>query len=89
MKIRPVGAQLFHADGRTDRRTDVMQLMTFRNFVMTPKNKYQNIWKNVGITLANGICLLFPRAVNFHYYACLVLSIVHRLDSLKAFLLFM
>jgi len=22
MKIRPVGAELFHADGRTDRQTD-------------------------------------------------------------------
>jgi hypothetical protein len=34
MKIRPVGAELFHADGRTD----MMQLIVaFRNFVNTPK----------------------------------------------------
>ena len=34
IKIRPVGADLFHADGRTD----MMKLMaTFRNFVNAPK----------------------------------------------------
>jgi len=37
MKIRPVGVELFHADGRTDRqteiRTDLTKLtVTFRNF---------------------------------------------------------
>jgi hypothetical protein len=37
MKIRPVGAELFHADrqteGRTDGQTDVMKLIVaFRNF---------------------------------------------------------
>ena len=26
MKIRPVGAELFHADGRTDRQTDMTKL---------------------------------------------------------------
>jgi len=35
MKILPVGAELFHADGRTD-RTKV--IFAFRNFVKTPKN---------------------------------------------------
>jgi len=35
MKIRPVGAELFHAD----RRTDVTKLIVaFRNFVNAPKN---------------------------------------------------
>jgi hypothetical protein len=41
MKIRPVGAELFHADGRTqtDRRTDMMNLtVAFRNFANAPKN---------------------------------------------------
>jgi hypothetical protein len=36
MKIRPVGAELFHADGRTDRETDI--IVAFRNFVKAPKN---------------------------------------------------
>jgi len=32
-EIRPVGAELFHADGQTGRRTDVAKLMVaFRNF---------------------------------------------------------
>jgi len=35
MKIRPVGAQLFHADGQTDM---TMQIATFRNFVNEPTN---------------------------------------------------
>jgi hypothetical protein len=27
IKIRPVGAELFHADGRTDRQTDMKKLI--------------------------------------------------------------
>jgi hypothetical protein len=39
MKIRPVGAKLFNADGRTDRQTDVTKLIVaFQNFVNAPKN---------------------------------------------------
>jgi len=35
MKIRPVGTELFHADGRTD----ITELkVAFRNFVNEPKN---------------------------------------------------
>jgi len=38
MKIRQVGAE-FHADGWTDRRTDMTKLMaTFRNIANAPKN---------------------------------------------------
>ena len=36
MKIRPVGAELFHADGRTD-MTNL--IITFRNFASAPKNR--------------------------------------------------
>jgi len=41
MKIRPVGAELFNADGRTDghsdKRTDTMKLIVaFRNFGKAP-----------------------------------------------------
>jgi hypothetical protein len=35
MKIRSVGAELFHADGRTDK---VTLKVAFRNFVNAPKN---------------------------------------------------
>jgi hypothetical protein len=34
MKIRPVGAELFHADGPTDRHDEAV---TFRNFSKAPK----------------------------------------------------
>jgi len=38
MKIRPVGAELFHADGRTNRRTGMAKLIVvFRNFANAPK----------------------------------------------------
>jgi len=38
MKIRPVGAELFHVDGRSDRQTDITKLtVAFRNFANTPK----------------------------------------------------
>jgi hypothetical protein len=49
LKIRPVGAELFHADGRidgqtdrgTDRQTDITKLIVaFRNFANAPKTTY-------------------------------------------------
>ena len=39
MKIRPVGAQLFHADWRKGRRTDMTKIIFgFRSFSNKPKN---------------------------------------------------
>jgi len=39
MKIRPLGAELFHVEGRTDRRTDMTKLIVaFRNFANAPQN---------------------------------------------------
>jgi len=39
MKIRSVGAELFHADGRTDRQIDTKKLIVdFRNFANAPRN---------------------------------------------------
>jgi hypothetical protein len=38
IEILPVGAQLFHADRQTDRRTDMKKLtVAFRNLVNAPK----------------------------------------------------
>jgi len=44
MKIRPMGGELFHADGRTDmtKLTDA-----FRNSVNAPKNKCYNCIKMI------------------------------------------
>jgi hypothetical protein len=38
MKIRPVGAELLHADGRTD-MTNL--IVAFRNFANAPKNDFK------------------------------------------------
>ena len=45
MKILPVEDKLFHADGQTDRQTDMTNLtVAFSNFVTAPKNgaKFEN-----------------------------------------------
>jgi len=43
MKIRPVGAEFFHADGDGRRRTDMTKLtVTFPHFVDAPINYKQN-----------------------------------------------
>jgi len=42
MKIHPVGAELFHTDGETNRRTDTTKLIVaFRNFGNVPENKWR------------------------------------------------
>jgi len=39
VKIRPVEAELFHADNETDRQTDMTKLiLALRNFANAPKN---------------------------------------------------
>ena len=39
--IRPMGAELFHADGRTDRQIDITRLIVaFRNFANVPNNAH-------------------------------------------------
>jgi len=37
MKIRPMGTELFYADGRTDRQVKLP--VAFRNFANAPKNR--------------------------------------------------
>jgi hypothetical protein len=37
MKIRPVGEELFHADGQTD-KTKLNTVVAFRNFANAPRN---------------------------------------------------
>jgi len=40
MKIRSVGVDLFHADGRTDGQTDMTKVIVgFRNFPNAPKSE--------------------------------------------------
>jgi hypothetical protein len=51
MKIRIVGDDLFHADRRTDRRTDMTKLIgAFRNLANRPKKIKSRI-------MAQAVCL--------------------------------
>jgi hypothetical protein len=44
MKISPVGTELLHADGRTDRQTNVTKLIVaFRISATAPKTMYTEI----------------------------------------------
>ena len=69
MKVPIVGTEFFHADGQTDRQTDMTKLIVaFRNFGKTYKNFDKTICnikplytqkaidRSVGI-VANGLCL--------------------------------
>ena len=49
MKIRPVGAELYHLDGRTD-MTEI--IVAFRNFENAPKyGSYRRRWTRVNSDL--------------------------------------
>jgi hypothetical protein len=55
MKIRPVGAELFQGNGRTDRQTDTTKLTAaFRNFAKAPKN-FQHQRLQVAIAMVHYI----------------------------------
>ena len=53
VKIRPIGAKLFHAEGQTERQTEVSKLVVaFRSFANAPKKN------NTGILLTFKYLLL-------------------------------
>jgi hypothetical protein len=57
MKIRPVGAELFHAEGKTDRRTDMTPTVAFRNFANKTKKEHlyhTHTVRNYSSTSVNG-----------------------------------
>jgi hypothetical protein len=68
MKIRPVGAELFHADGRTDSQTNMTKLtVTFRNFASSP-NKPWHIRQTRALLYSAADVLTVSRpAVHTHY----------------------
>jgi hypothetical protein len=50
VKIRPVEAELFRADGRTDGRADMMKLIVaFRQFVNEPENETEGPESDSGL----------------------------------------
>jgi hypothetical protein len=64
MKIRPVGAELFHADGQTHRQTDrqtelTKLIVTFHNFAKAPRNEHIVL----DIALGSYICITLDIAL--------------------------
>jgi hypothetical protein len=56
VKIRPVGAELFHVKRRTDRRRDIKPIVAFRNFSKATK-KVERAWPKVyGIPTFEPFC---------------------------------
>ena len=54
MKIRPVAAELLHADGQTDM---TKLIVAFRNFANAPKDAYSNLQYTATLSLCkNGTC---------------------------------
>jgi len=44
MKIRPMGTEMFHADGWKDRQTDVTKLIAaFRTFAYDPNKQFNEM----------------------------------------------
>jgi hypothetical protein len=56
MKIRPMEAELVHADRQTDRQTDITKLVVaFRNFANAPKNEFLGVISYVRSRLATQV----------------------------------
>jgi hypothetical protein len=67
IKIRPVGAKLFHADGQTDM---TKLIFAFRNFVKAPKNyikSHYNIKYNSFIPLKYHYSSSQPSSIFMHF----------------------
>jgi hypothetical protein len=69
MKIRTVGADLFHVDGHTNRQTVRMKpRVAFRNFTKAPKknfiftNNINNIWDLIKLRIKVGTFWIIQRA---------------------------
>ena len=68
MKIRRVGAELFHADGRTNRQTEMMKsTVVFRNFTNAPNmvygftNNINNVWDVIKLRIKLAIVCIIQR----------------------------
>ena len=76
MKILPVGAELFHVDGRTDgdgqtdRRTDITKLIVaFRNFEKEPKTNRRRGHRY--LTDLSGNYFYAKFTANIYVYICM------------------
>ena len=73
MKIRPVGAELFYADGRTDMET---LIVVFRSFANAPT--VVKVWNAYNLQPRNIYFVVFRHRGQFHSY---IFSIIINSDS--------
>jgi Fe-S-cluster formation regulator IscX/YfhJ len=68
MKILQVRAELFRADRRTDRQTDMTKLIVaFRNFAKSPKIDQSRVLEKV-VNIYQNALLYIPQDDNFRNY---------------------
>ena len=66
MKIHPVRAGLFHADGRMDGRTDMTKvIVAFRNIANAPKDVSDKMSWRKSIHILRSITLFSSKVVQF------------------------
>jgi hypothetical protein len=59
MEIRPLGAELFHVDGRTYGERDMKLIVSFRSFVKAPNNNYVYfVWLTLTSVIEPRSCLV-------------------------------
>jgi len=82
MKIRPVGTELLHAHGRTDRWTDMAKLIVaFRNFANVPKKMVMNFQKGTCLEIKTFTCLKSekPKTTEMRCWTPIELSVINLL----------
>ena len=87
MKIRPVGAELFHTGGRTDGRTDMTKsIVAFRNSANVPKNVKQIAYNKITVlALRHTRHTVFLKIINYFSSGTSVITPQYLLPSMGGF----
>jgi len=84
MKIRPVVAELFHADGQTDRRDEAdSRLSQFCELARNPKRCLSNLMSVVALLFISPLFISIPLTCSFK---SILLEMQHRNTALQHFI---